>query len=85
MVTHVARLDRQPRVQLRCGCTNALDRWALGHVDAVVVVTRAMLKLPALRAIARRQVHLIENGIPALETRMADLALQGEPPRCRAA
>jgi glycosyltransferase involved in cell wall biosynthesis len=59
-----------------------LDRWALGHVDAVVVVTHAMLKLPALRAAAGK-VHLIENGIPALATRMADLALSGaaEVPR----
>jgi len=54
-----------------------LDRWALGHVDAVVVVTRAMLKLPAVRAVAADRVHLIENGIPALATRMAALALRG--------
>jgi glycosyltransferase involved in cell wall biosynthesis len=53
-----------------------LDQWALGRVDAVVVVTRAMLKLPALRSAAAKKVHLIENGIPALETRMADLALR---------
>lgn len=59
-----------------------LDRWALGHVDAVVVVSRAMLKLPALRGAAGK-VHLIENGIPALATRMADLAARGaaEVPR----
>jgi len=54
-----------------------LDRWALRHVDAVVVVTRAMLKLPALHGVAAARVHLIENGIPALATRMAALALRG--------
>jgi glycosyltransferase involved in cell wall biosynthesis len=60
-----------------------LDQWALGRVDAVVVVTRAMLRLPALRSAAAEKVHLIENGIPALETRMADLALRraAEVPR----
>lgn len=51
-----------------------LDRWALRRVDAVVVVTRPMLQLAALKAVPAGRLHLIENGIPALETRLADLA-----------
>lgn len=51
-----------------------LDRVALRRLDAVVVVTRAMLELPAVRAIGPAKRCLIENGIPALETRLADLA-----------
>jgi len=51
-----------------------LDRIALRRLDSVVVVTRGMLELPAVRAIAPAKRCLIENGIPTLETRLADLA-----------
>lgn len=60
-----------------------LDQWALGRVDAAVVVTRAMLKLPALKRVAPGKLHLVENGVPALATRLADLAARraAEVPR----
>lgn len=60
-----------------------LDGWALKRVDAVVVVTRAMLQIPALRSLAAGKAHLIENGIPALERRLGDLQQRqaGELPR----
>ena len=48
---------------------------ALGKIDSVVVVTRAMLQLPALRSVAAAKVHLVENGIPALQMRLADLGV----------
>jgi len=51
-----------------------LDRIALRRLDSIVVVTRGMLELPAVRAIAPAKRCLIENGIPTLETRLADLA-----------
>jgi glycosyltransferase involved in cell wall biosynthesis len=49
-----------------------LDRWALRRIDAVAVVTRSMLRLPGLRRIAPSRLHLVENGIPPLEARLAD-------------
>jgi glycosyltransferase involved in cell wall biosynthesis len=57
-----------------------LDRMALRRIDQVVVVTRAMLALPAVRSLALQRRRLIENGIPPLATRLADLALQAAPP-----
>jgi glycosyltransferase involved in cell wall biosynthesis len=57
-----------------------LDRWALTRVDATVVVTRAMLSLAALRAVPRARLHLIENGIPPLPQRLADLEGRQVPP-----
>lgn len=56
-----------------------LDRVALRRLDSVVVVTRAMLQLSAVRAIVPARRCLIENGIPALETRLADLAAGDVP------
>jgi len=53
-----------------------LDRQAIGRLEAVVVVARGMLELPALRALAPAKRHLIENGIPPRATRLADLAAQ---------
>ncbi|HEX4388440.1 MAG TPA: glycosyltransferase [Steroidobacteraceae bacterium] len=50
-----------------------LDRWALRRLDAVVVVARGMLTLPALRAIPPDRVHVIANGIPTRAER------RGEP------
>ncbi|MBS0581180.1 MAG: glycosyltransferase [Proteobacteria bacterium] len=57
-----------------------LDRLALRRIDQVVVVTRAMLALPALRALAPQRRRLIENGIPDLAARLEDLAARGVPP-----
>lgn len=56
-----------------------LDRQAIGRLEAVVVVARSMLELPALRALAPAKRHLIENGIPPRATRLADLAAQSVP------
>lgn len=50
-----------------------LDRRALRRVDVVVAVSRAMAHAPALRALGSR-LRMIENGIPAREQRLADLA-----------
>jgi len=50
-----------------------LDRLALRSIDAVVLVTRQMLTLAALRGVSATKLHVIENGIPALEARLADL------------
>jgi glycosyltransferase involved in cell wall biosynthesis len=52
-----------------------LDRLALRRVDLAVLVTRGMLQLAGLRGLPRRQV--IENGIPPLAERLADLAAAG--------
>ena len=54
-----------------------LDRWAIGRLEAVVVVTRSMLALPALRAVRAPRRHVVENGIPALEVRLHDLDARG--------
>ena len=54
-----------------------LDRISLRRIDAVVVVAPQMLQLAALRRIARERLHLIENGIPPLAERRADLAARG--------
>ena len=56
-----------------------LDRWALRRLDAVVVVTRTMLALPALRAIPAGRLHVIANGIPPRAARLAELAARGTP------
>jgi glycosyltransferase involved in cell wall biosynthesis len=56
-----------------------LDRMALRRIDSVVVVTRAMLELPALQRVRPDRRHVIENGIPAREVRLADLAARGVP------
>jgi glycosyltransferase involved in cell wall biosynthesis len=57
-----------------------LDRMALRRIDQVVVVTRAMLALPALRALAPHRRRLIENGIPDLQTRLGDLSQRAAQP-----
>ncbi len=57
-----------------------LDRWSIGRVDSVVVVTRSMLKLPALRRVPVSRRHLVENGIPTLEARLADLTAGNAAP-----
>lgn len=57
-----------------------LDRLALRRIDAVVVVARAMLQLPALRHIPPSRRQVIENGIPPRAQRIADLAAAGAAP-----
>jgi glycosyltransferase involved in cell wall biosynthesis len=57
-----------------------LDRLSLRKIDSVVVVTRSMLELSALHAVAAARRHLIENGIPPRESRLADLAARGVAP-----
>jgi glycosyltransferase involved in cell wall biosynthesis len=57
-----------------------LDRIALRRIDQVVVVTRAMLALPAVRTLGPQKLRLIENGIPDLKTRLADLAARAAGP-----
>jgi glycosyltransferase involved in cell wall biosynthesis len=61
----------------------ALDRLAIRRLDATVVVARNMLDLPALRRLTPPRKHLIENGIPPLNSRLSDLGRQGipEPPQ----
>jgi len=57
-----------------------LDRLSLRRMDGVVAVTRAMLELPALRSIPPTRRYVIENGIPPLPQRLADLAAAATPP-----
>ncbi len=57
-----------------------LDQWALTRIDSVVVVSPTMLKLPALRRVSPARRHLIENGIPSLQDRLADLATRNAQP-----
>jgi len=51
----------------------SLDRLALRRLDSVVVVTRSMLLLPALRRIKEARRRVVENGIPPLADRMVDV------------
>jgi glycosyltransferase involved in cell wall biosynthesis len=51
-----------------------MDVWAIRRVDRVAVVADSMLKLPALARIGPSRRRVIENGIPPLEARLADLA-----------
>jgi glycosyltransferase involved in cell wall biosynthesis len=55
------------------GLRERLDGWALRNVDAVVVVTRRMLELGPIRRVRRERVQVIENGIPPLHERLADM------------
>ena len=57
-----------------------LDRIAIRHVDMVAVVTRQMLELSAVRRVSAARRRVIENGIPSLATRLADLATRNVPP-----
>jgi glycosyltransferase involved in cell wall biosynthesis len=57
-----------------------LDHWSLRRIDAVVAVSGSMRKLPALERLAASRLRVIENGIPPLEVRMADLAASHAPP-----
>jgi glycosyltransferase involved in cell wall biosynthesis len=57
-----------------------LDRLSLRRIDTVVAVTRTMLSLPVLRKIPPSRRQVIENGIPRLPERLADLAAAGVAP-----
>jgi len=57
-----------------------LDRLSLRRIDTVVVVARSMLQLPMLRTISPERRLVIENGIPPLTQRLADLTAAGAPP-----
>jgi len=57
-----------------------LDRLSLRGIDTVVVVARSMLQLRVLRTIAPLRRLVIENGIPPLTQRLADLAAAGAAP-----
>jgi glycosyltransferase involved in cell wall biosynthesis len=54
-----------------------LDRLSLRSIDTVVVVTRSMLQLPIVRSIPTGRRLVIENGIPPLAQRLADLTAAG--------
>jgi glycosyltransferase involved in cell wall biosynthesis len=77
---------RAPMVTTLHGWTNSraftalwlyegLDRLSLRNMELVVVVTRSMLELPALRGVASARKCVIRNGIPPLAARMNDLQL----------
>src|SRR5882672_8125284 len=57
-----------------------LDRLSLRRIESVVVVTRRMLELSALQGVAASRRHVIENGIPPREERLADFAARGVAP-----
>jgi glycosyltransferase involved in cell wall biosynthesis len=57
-----------------------LDRLSLRKIDSVVVVTRGMLELRALQSVHATRRHVIENGIPPREVRLADLEVRGVAP-----
>lgn len=59
------------------GLRERLDGWALRNVEGVVVVTRQMLKLRAVRRLRHERVQVIENGIPPLAERLADMTAAG--------
>jgi glycosyltransferase involved in cell wall biosynthesis len=56
-----------------------LDRLSLRRIDSVVVVAHHMLELRALQGVPATRRHVIENGIPPREVRLADLAARGVP------
>lgn len=57
-----------------------LDRMVLRRVDAVVVVARHMLRLRAVRGVPVSRLHVIENGIPPLTTRLHELNARDAAP-----
>jgi glycosyltransferase involved in cell wall biosynthesis len=57
-----------------------LDRLSLRRIDSVVVVARCMLELAALQGVVASRRHVIENGIPPREVRLADLAARRVAP-----
>lgn len=62
------------------GLYERLDRLSLRRIDSVVVVARQMLQLRAVQAVRSARRRLVENGVPPLSVRMADLEAQGIGP-----
>ena len=54
-----------------------LDQQSLRRIDSVVVVAHHMLELRALQGVPATRRHVIENGIPPREVRLADLEANG--------
>jgi glycosyltransferase involved in cell wall biosynthesis len=54
-----------------------LDQLSLRRIDSVVVVAHHMLELRALQGVPATRRHVIDNGIPPREVRLADLAARG--------
>jgi glycosyltransferase involved in cell wall biosynthesis len=54
-----------------------LDQLSLRRIDSVVVVAHHMLELRALQGVPAARRHVIENGIPPRDVRLADLAARG--------
>jgi len=63
-----------PRLLSALWLYERLDQFCLRRIDSIVVVARHMLRLPALRHIPSSRTQVIENGIPSLSERLADLA-----------
>jgi len=57
-----------------------LDRLSLRRIDSVVVVARCMLEIAALQGVAPSRRHVIENGIPPRDVRLAGLGAGGVAP-----
>jgi glycosyltransferase involved in cell wall biosynthesis len=87
----VPRHRRRPLLTTLHGWTNMrrfsrmwlygqLERLALQRLESVVVVAPHMLNLPAVSGIPRSRLHVIENGIPPLTARHADLSAGGVRP-----
>ncbi len=87
------RSSRRPMITTLHGWTNSpnwnrlrlyelLDRQAIKHLDAVAVVARSMLTLPAIKALSSGRARVVENGIPDLTARLKQLASLGigDPP-----
>jgi glycosyltransferase involved in cell wall biosynthesis len=54
------------------GLYQRVDRFSMRGMDAVVVVARSILQLPAIRSLGEGRAVLIENGVPPLQERLAD-------------
>jgi len=79
MVTTLHGWSRAPRFTA-LWLYERLDRMAIRQLDMVVLVTRQMLELSAIKRITPTRRRVVENGIPALATRLADLATWNVPP-----
>ena len=82
MVTTLHGWSRGPRFTA-LWLYEQLDRIAIRHVDMVAVVTRQMLELSAVRRVSAARRRVIENGIPSLATRLADMAAAGRAASAR--
>ncbi len=53
-----------------------LDGLSLKHIDAVVLVNRSMLSNPKLKRLKKRNLHIINNGIPVPDDRYNNVNAQ---------